>query len=385
LDIDLDKLNYGFKYFRVAPVRFGIEFFDDLKKATNIHLFLHANVVNIHQNSDGRSVAHLDVRTLQGKRGRVSARYFVLACGALESARLLLFSNSQEPAGVGNRKDVVGRYFIEHPQFWVGLVFAKNETRLRDKLAPESADFIGDVGYVKHLRASPALQKREKILNSLIFPDEILKARSGVAALREIMRNLRSEQKKLEDLDEKVWEILMDLDDVAVNAWRRFVLHKSSIPPVDRIELQVESEQEPNPESRVTLLPEKDALGLNRLRLNWRIGDKEKRTARILGQLVAAELGRLNMGRVKLDEQVVYESRDVRPHCICHQMGTTRMSVDPSKGVVDGDCLIHGLSNFFVAGSSVFPTGGAKNPTMTIVAMSIRLADHLKAKLTCDR
>ena len=62
-------------------------------------------------------------------------------------------------------------------------------------------------------------------------------------------------------------------------------------------------------------------------------------------------------------------------------MGTTRMSADPAQGVVDADCRVHGMANLYVAGSSVFPTCGSANPTLTIVALALRLAAHLKGTL----
>ena len=62
-------------------------------------------------------------------------------------------------------------------------------------------------------------------------------------------------------------------------------------------------------------------------------------------------------------------------------MGTTRMNRDPTKGVVDENCRVHSLANLYVAGSSVFPTGGVANPTLTIVTLALRLADHIKEGL----
>ncbi len=379
LGFDPAKIEYVFKSLNLPPLRFGDAYGGDLRKARNIRLFLHANAVNIELSADGRRVAHVDVRSLQGKAGRVRARYFILACGGLENARLLLVSNAQEPSGVGNRTGIVGRYFSEHPQFWIGLVFPKDGESLRADSAPI---FIKGIRLVQHLRASPEVQRRERLLNSIIFMDEFLKRDTGLAAARDIMKALRTKGEKLRGLDEKVWRILMDLDEIAVNVWRRFVLGRSTLPPVDRIELQVESEQAPNPESRATLMAAKDALGLNRLSVRWSMaGNQEKETAIYLGRLIAAEFGRLGLGRIKLDEEISYGKDPTKPYCMCHQMGTTRMSDDPGKGVVDRDCLVHGLGNLYIAGSSVFPTMGSVNPTLTIVALALRLSDHLKAKM----
>ena len=186
----------------------------------------------------------------------------------------------------------------------------------------------------------------------------------------------------LDNLDEKIWRILRDLDDVVINTYRRFVLGKGTRPPIERIELKVDVEQAPNAESRVSLLPEKDALGLNRVRLNWVLTDLERRTAVTIAKILAAEFGRLGLGRIKLADEILREGGSPEVHWGYHHMGTTRMADDPLRGVVDRNCLIHGLSNIYVAGSSIFPTSGFMNPTLTIVALSLRLSDHLKSKLT---
>jgi choline dehydrogenase-like flavoprotein len=378
LSIDRGKIRYNFRQMREFPIRFGEEYGDELRKAPNIRVFLHANVVNIQLDSSGRRVEYVDVRSLRGKSGRVSARYFVLACGGIENARILLVSNSVETPGVGNRHDLVGRYFQEHPQFVLGTVFPTNEERFRTSF---QQGFANGIRFLQHLVLSPAAQRQNSVLDSLIFPNEIVKPDTGMAAAREIMADLRS-KREIEDLDKKIWQILRDLDDVVINTYRRFVLDEGTLPPLARIELKVESEQAPNPESRVTLLPEKDALGLNRTRLNWLLTDIERRTAVVLAKTVAAEFGRLGLARVKLNPEMLQTSGSPPGGFGFHQMGTTRMANDPTKGVVDRNCLVHGLGNLYIAGSSIFPTGGSVNPTLTIVALALRLSDHLKSRVT---
>lgn len=139
------------------------------------------------------------------------------------------------------------------------------------------------------------------------------------------------------------------------------------------------AEQAPDPENRVTLGDELDALGCRRARLHWRWGDVNINSVLRAQELLGAEVARAGLGtlRVELDGG--------RPHLLApglhHHMGTTRMHADPRQGVVDENCRVHGLGNLFVAGSSVFPTGGYINSTLTIVALAIRLADHLKSRV----
>jgi choline dehydrogenase-like flavoprotein len=139
-------------------------------------------------------------------------------------------------------------------------------------------------------------------------------------------------------------------------------------------------EAAPNPDSRVTLVRERDALGMRRVKLDWRLSEIDKRSAVRAVEIVGAELGRAGLGRLRVD---VSERESGWPDDIAggwHHMGTTRMSDDPRRGVVDRNCRVYGLSNLFVAGSSVFPTAGSGTPTLTLVALALRLADHLKSR-----
>jgi choline dehydrogenase-like flavoprotein len=106
-----------------------------------------------------------------------------------------------------------------------------------------------------------------------------------------------------------------------------------------------------------------------------------------LNKLIGQEVGRAGIGRVKLKDWLADENVKDLPEYTSggwHHMGTTRMSDDPKTGVVDAECKVHGINNLFVASSSCFPTGGAVNPTLTVVAMSLRLAAHLKQKMSAS-
>jgi choline dehydrogenase-like flavoprotein len=131
-------------------------------------------------------------------------------------------------------------------------------------------------------------------------------------------------------------------------------------------------EQPPQPESRVTLSPDRDPLGVNRLVLDWRIANEVVRSVLRLQELLGIEIERRGVG------QLLPGEGEPRFTDASHHMGTTRMSNDPKRGVVDGDCKVHGLANLYVAGSSVFPSSGHANPTLTIVALVLRLAQHLR-------
>ena len=125
---------------------------------------------------------------------------------------------------------------------------------------------------------------------------------------------------------------------------------------------------------------ERDELGINRVSLDWHFTELDERSLAVLGKWLGAEIGRLNLGRLQLLQSIVkggWISTAAGGH---HHMGTTRMADSPRQGVVDKDCRVHGLANLYIAGSSVFPTSGYANPTLTIVALAMRLADHIAAQ-----
>jgi choline dehydrogenase-like flavoprotein len=169
--------------------------------------------------------------------------------------------------------------------------------------------------------------------------------------------------------------VIADIDEVAIHAYRK-LLDKDYSRGV--FKLYNRTEQAPNPESRVTIYDERDRLGVNRVRLNWNLQPIDKRSIRRAQEVIGQELGRAGLGRLQAeldDDDTTWPPGLTGGN---HHMGTTRMSTDPKQGVVDENCRVHGISNLFIAGSSVFSTSGHANPTLTIVALAVRLADHIK-------
>lgn len=323
-----------------APVKLGDTMRDSMRDATATTTILHANVTELVAAPNATRLDRIEARTFEGKRLTVRARRFVLAAGGIENARLLLASRSVERAGVGNANDCVGRFFLEHPHLDIGatLVGTDDATLGPWWRAYATRNFTGPVVTRHALSATPLGQERE-----------------GIAGF------------------------------VAVPRW----LKVEPPPPQGpiRMDLLLMSEQVPYRDSRVVLAEDQapDALGMPRTRLNWRVGESDLRTLTIGVRLIAEELGSRGLGMIRegtqLDPARFPHYEDVYPGG--HHMGTTRMSDDPTLGVVDRNCKVHGYDNFFIAGSSVFPTSGFCNPTLTIVAMTLRLAEHL-ASLPAD-
>jgi choline dehydrogenase-like flavoprotein len=138
----------------------------------------------------------------------------------------------------------------------------------------------------------------------------------------------------------------------------------------------------PNPDSRIGLGGDTDAFGLRKVTIDWQLTADDKRGMAAGHRLFGAELGRVGFGRFRSsvsDDEVSWPEDMYGDE---HNIGTTRMHRDPRLGVVDENCRVHGVANLYVAGSSLFPTEGAANPTLTIVALALRLADHIKERLT---
>jgi choline dehydrogenase-like flavoprotein len=226
------------------------------------------------------------------------------------------------------------------------------------------------------LGPSAAAQQQLQILNcSVALHGSIYREPSeGMDSLIKLSRAIESGHWP-DEAGMHVWRILTDLDDVLAETYLRFREE-----PVKGYGLIARTEVAPNPDNRVTLESERDELGMQRVRLDWNVSELERNTVAKTVNLMAQEFGRLDVGRVRMNE-LLLEDNDAWSRNLSwfgHHMGTTRMSTDPRLGVVDTDCKVHGLANLYVASSSVFPTCGYANPTLTIVALAMRLADHLQ-------
>ena len=365
LQLATGRMVLGFVHYG-PPTHFGTRYQDELVGAGNIQILLNANVVNIAAGPNARTVTHLDVRTLTGKKHRVRAQQFVLATGGLENPRLLLLSNDVMPMGLGNQHDLVGRFFMEHPHLpGFGEIVMVDEIRLpqifRENI-PADGHYVNAA-----FKPTAEFMRRERLLNATL--------QVGVAG-----HYRRQDSVPHPDADKAAAHADM------LRAARPFLV-EAGAPAGETAEqrlgvwlgLGCACEQVPNPDSRVTLADTRDALGLRRIRLDWRLTEQDRRSVVRHMRSLALEFGALGIGRMLVDieddgqwpEQVIGGS---------HHMGTTRMHDDPKQGVVDRNCKVHDIDNLYVAGSSVFPTCGTANPTLTLVALAVRLAEHLQEK-----
>lgn len=368
-------------YRRSRPTRFGPTYRDQLDRAANVDVYLNANAVELVTVESGRALDRVRVRTLTGVELDVHARALVLATGAIENARLLLASNTQQRAGLGNGNDVVGRYFMEHVRAPSALLLPAAPASV-PPFYPADAPLRGGTNMGRAFLAfPPETLEREQMLNlrAGFDPAYGLEALRGTSeAVESVYSLMRSVTGDFATHD--VGNIARNPDDVLMYAYRRLFRP----PRIQAYWIINQVEHAPNPDSRVQLIAERDALGTPRAQLAWRLTGLERATVRRSVRLLAEELGRAGIGRVQAlveDPQSGWPSVHDGLRGAWHQMGTTRMHRDPRYGVVDEHCCVHGIDNLYVAGSSVFPTSGYTNPTLTIVALAIRMADRLKGAL----
>lgn len=368
-----------------AP-RFGEVYRREISAAENIRTILHANLVGIETDITAKTATRLRVATLEGNELFVSAKSFVLAMGGIENARLLLVSNTVQRAGLGNQNDLVGRFFMDHPTITMGILLPSepySQLGLEDYHSAGGANFFsGAVSLSEDVQRQERLSNHCAILRRQVYEEE--EVGDGVASFKYLWRSFR-EQQLPEEFAHHLKNVITDIDLVAVTLHKRI---RSRARPLALLNLGNHSEPVPNPESRVSLSSERDKLGLNRAQLDWRLSELDKINMRRFLEILAREVGRFGLGRVRIllnnDNSWPIpppESPWTGPRGAYHHMGTTRMSKDPQKGVVDENCRVHRMSNLFVAGSSVFPTSGYANPTLTIVALALRLADHMKSEM----
>ncbi len=366
--------------------RFSVRRCEDVVRNDKVQVLLHANLTQIQAATNAGSIDHLKVQTLQGVRARVTARHFVLACGGIENARLLLACNDVEKNGIGNAHDQVGRYFMEHPHGRAGHLSGAGAFALWAAFRKRFRSGKPDIAPV--IVPSEAAQEREGILNTALTMKLQRDPERGVSRTRQIHQSLKHAIAPTRR-GRALWHFYGTVRGAAQRSlWVPFEWARNKM-GVSGVYFMIRGEQAPNPDSRVTLSQQRDALGMPKVDLRWRLSAIDKHTVRVMMRMLDAELTRLGVGTVRASEWLD-EPGDAWPmdptvgnHPIggYHHMGATRMSADPRRGVVDSDCRVHGYANLYIAGSSVFATAGWANPTLTILALARRLGDHIHAAL----
>lgn len=377
--------------------KFTKDFPAQIASSQNVTIYSHATVVELISSDDGLKIESALVRTFDGKEIYFKAKQFIISANALQTPRLLLSSRRHHPNGIGNQHDNVGRYYMDHNLVPSGN-FVPHDPSLINKMGFYDMQAVDGASVLGKLVLSPEILRAEGLRNfaAMLFPtlwNQVqLDAMNSVAALkfhftfnytrfpkglgRHLLNIFRGRNRLLRAMYESVRYKVPVLLGLGRGGWSRIANNEKKY---YRLELLALIEQSPNPNNRITLTDEKDELGCPRIKVHYTCATEDiesvKRAQKILGEaLVETGLGQY---------EPPIQSAEVMKTLtgLHHMMGTTRMSDDPRHGVVDRNCKVHGISNLYIAGSAVFTTGGYANPTLTNLALSIRVADQVKFEL----
>jgi choline dehydrogenase-like flavoprotein len=362
-------------------LNFAKRYRDSLAADQHTTLLLHMNLTRLVTSESGNAIVAAEFCSLAGKKLEIRASQFVLACSGIENSRMLLIGDGVRP--IGNEKDVVGRYFMQHPRAPAGIVAPSQRRSEMVQLfnwhvfgaSGDGAQRQCQVG----LTLTPEARKSQSLMNASFAFIYNYPVTGGKQAIQDIGHDLGHGHWP-PHLGSKVTNILLDLE--SLDDLMKHALYHREYPFIESASIVVDLEQLPDRDSRITLSDKKDRLGSPEAVINWKLNEQERKTARVGITAAASELARLGLGRTRLEPWIESDSQDLSTALspTYHFLGGTRMASDSAKGVVDRTCKVHSVDNLYIAGSSVFPSGGHINPTLTIVALAARLADHLKGK-----
>lgn len=363
----------------------------ELARSANITSFLNANAIELEANETAQSVTRVRAACLSGNQFYIEAKIFILATGGIENARLLLLSDRAQKGGLGNQNDLVGRFFMEHPSLKIGAIVPKH-TQIFNSAKLYDLHWANNLLVMGKLSLSETMMHRHHLVNSglILVPRPKAFNSPGVEALKNLKalprmkfneavscfgKTLRGAGDIGNYIFQKAFNSSAFAYSVSLGGWSS---HKYNDRRFGMFEICASSEQVPNPNIRVTLSEERDRLGMRKTQpVSWKWNPIEIKSFVGLQKLLAEEVSQAGLGYFQpwIDFEAENIPTSTSQH---HHLGTTRMHLDPKQGVVDQNCRVHGISNLFVAGSSVFPTGGYANPTLTIIALAIRLGDRVK-------
>lgn len=346
-----------------------------LENASNVTVVLDATAVNVRCSGQGRHCEGVDIRSRDGIAAEVRARSTVIACGGIESARLLLASAGG--AAVANSSGRLGRYFQDHISYRAGELEPVSRRVVQDLFDPR---YVGNTMFSVKLEPTDESMRRNGWLNAMAHLAFEIPEALGWMELRRILRSAQAGRIELPSLHEAL-EMLRGSRELARLMFARVWARRRRSPDNGRIQILVDTEQAPQAGSRITLDTSVDAVGMPRARFDWRISELERQTLTGFARTVGSEFERLGLGKVRLAAEPDLHARDSpgAARDIYHHMGTTRMSRSPQRGVTRPDLRCHDVDNLYIVGPSVFPAGGIANPTFTALALALRLADELKS------
>jgi choline dehydrogenase-like flavoprotein len=344
-----------------------------------IRIFIHACVSAIELHVDGNHVENVKAVTPNGNCYSFGGKQIVISAGSIETSRLLLASRSIHTKGICNITDQLGRWFHDHLSVKAATLMPIDRRKFLNKFAPW---FVGDTRHTIKLETSDAWQEKHSCLNvmgHLVFQSD---ESSAFAWLRQqllaqqsrIGGDVKLGTPSLRQLPEETLDLLYLL-------WKRLARKRRWCPSNAEIKLCIDTEQQPNPESRIRLSKTLDAIGMPKAVVQWQWGEPERHAFHTYSALFNRQWRIWDLGEIAWNERFEAGSGwEKGVSDIYHLMGGTRMSVGPQDGIVDKELRVHGIDNLSVASLSVFPTGGSSNPTFTLMMLTLRLAERLMRK-----
>jgi choline dehydrogenase-like flavoprotein len=381
------------------PTNFGKRYRSRIAQSANVTAILNARCVSLNRQSGQERIDSAVIVDGEGNRRTIRSQVFILAVGGIEAVRLMMLSDSEGP-GLGNHSDCLGRFYACHFENTLGRLIVD-----RGEPAFDFEKTLDGVYCRRKLQFTPQAQRDHRLLNSafrLHFPS-YSDATHGSAALSAIylakstlIREYRailqhgSEAAVQSSASAHLRNIAFGLPDLGRFGFqwlfqRHFATRKLPYTLVKNGDgsypLEFNSEQTPQATSRITLTDDVDRDGLKRVHVDWRLAEEDAQAAQRAFLLLREVLQLHSWCRLEFEEAGLLPAIRRSIPLGGHHMGTTRMAIAPRGGVVDSNCAVFGLPNLFIASAAVFRTCSHANPTLTIVALALRLAEHLKASL----
>jgi choline dehydrogenase-like flavoprotein len=374
------------------PTDVSKKYLNSLKKSKNIQIVLNSNLTNIELLEDCSDVRFLNIVNSAGEKSKISAKLFVLAMGGIEIPRMLLASSNQKRAGVANSSGLVGRYYMTHLAGVIGQIREKGDAsisygygqlengvyvRRRYKINSDCIDNNKDLNIVVRIHFPDIANYRHKtgILSLLYLGRKLIGYEYGLRM--GIRNNTHSLVQHLKNLIIDMPNLFIDIFDIV---FRRFLSIRKA-PPIRTANskfyaLDFHSEQSPNYNSSIQLSSKKDKFGVFQSKVDWRVNESDIKS--IQNSLKKMKLDLENTCDVDINLNEVSDEIFRYGAYGGHHIGTTRMGRSANSSVVDKNLCTHDHKNLYILSSSVFPTSGQANPTLTIAAFAFRLGEHIK-------
>lgn len=392
------------------PTNFAREYRSRLTHSPRITLVTNLTCTEVVCDLDGSRVDHLRARSVDGKTVTVVAARYILACGGLETTRLLFASNRHHPEGIGNHSGHLGRWYMAHVESRVARVHFTTPARetiygherdpagvyVRRRLT-FSPDFLANrrLPNIAMWLVNPAISDPTHGSGVLSFAYLMLASPAGKFFVAEGIRQAHIKSDRRVSVWAHLLNVARDLGPAALFAltfgYRRFLKRGRKVPgffvpsAVNTYPLLYHGEHLPHRESYVEPTADRDALGMPRLRTHLWFDDEDVRSVILAHRHLDDFLREHQLGHVEFlheDPEAAVREQLFGGY---HQAGTTRMSARPEDGVVDSDLAVHGFKDLFVASSSTFVTSSQANSTFTLIAFALRLADHLHRDLARNK